>query len=95
MWHWFHMIVVRVELHSAVTSKVTELARIHIANDGTHMNPRYGNYLAHVFRGRSKEQLDRHTLLKSAVIVNHPRKQQHVWNLVAKVLSTMRYGNAK
>ena len=28
------MIVVRVELHSAITHQVTELARMHICNDG-------------------------------------------------------------
>jgi hypothetical protein len=29
------MLVVRVELHSAVTGKVTELGRMIVANDGT------------------------------------------------------------
>lgn len=87
------MIVVRVELHSAVTRKVIELARMHISNTGGNPNPRKGDYIAQVLRGRSTEQLDRGTVLRMAQILNHPRKQQHVWNLVAKVLSTMRYGH--
>lgn len=87
------MIVVRVELHSAVTRKVIELARMHISNQGDHPNVNFGNYLTQVLRGRSKEQLDRHTVLRQGWIANHPRKQQHVWNLVAKALLNMRYGH--
>lgn len=51
------MIVVRVELHSARTGQVQELARAHICNEGgTHELRDYGVY---ILRGRSREQLDR------------------------------------
>jgi hypothetical protein len=86
------VIVIKVELHSAVTGKMTELARMLISNTGDNPNPRWGDYIAQVIRGRSKEQLDKGTVLKQVTIFNHPRQQLHVWNLVAKALSTMGYG---
>lgn len=47
------MIIIRVELWSAITHKTTELARMAIANDGTG-NHNLGNYKGMSFRGRSK-----------------------------------------
>lgn len=38
------MIIVRVELHSAITGRVTELARMGIINDGTSEINAKGNY---------------------------------------------------
>src|SRR3569832_410524 len=59
------MIVVRVELHSAVTRKITELARLHICNEGgTDTLRDYGIYVA---RGRDKEALDRSAASRSWV----------------------------
>lgn len=86
------MIVVRVELHSAVTRKVTELARMYIANDGTHPNPRRGNYMCRTIRGRSKDQLDKGPAHRNGGVHDHPRLAQHIWNLVAKCLFSMQYG---
>lgn len=86
------MIVVRVELYSAVTGKVSELARMHIANTGSHPNPRSGNYICRTLRGRSKDQLDKNTIQRIGGVHDHPRLAQHVWHLVAKALVNMRYG---
>jgi hypothetical protein len=84
------MIIVRVELHSAVTREVTEIARMRICNVGG-TNER-GNYSAETFRGRSARQLSRMIRQRSAGVENYPRLKVHVWNLVALALAAMRYG---
>lgn len=91
------MIVVRVELHSAVTKTVTELGRVVIANDGdaTSDNPRRGTYMCWSFRGRNKEALDKafktKSVVHSGVVTDFPRTALHVWNLVARCLTAMGY----
>ena len=55
------MIVIRVELHSARTSEVTEIARMHISN------------IARTYRGRSIEQLSRGHVQRQGTIKNYPR----------------------
>lgn len=84
------MIVVSVQLHSAITGEVTELARMRICNDGTG-DVAHGNYTGSTFRGRSRDALDRRVVSKSAGVKNFPRQSQHVWNLVARMLGAMRY----
>lgn len=79
------MIVVRVELHSALTRKVTELARMHICNFGGSRT--VGHYEVRTLRGRSAKDLDRHIVQRTGTVMNHPRLDQHVWHLVAKALS--------
>ncbi len=88
------MILVRVELHSAVTGKVTELARAEIVNDGTGSES-VGHYVATVMRGRSRNQLVRRHVLRSVAVRNWPRQRLHVWNLVAEALKAMGYGRGK
>src|SRR5690348_5419520 len=51
------MIIVRVELWSAITGAKTELARMCIVNDGTGTAARR-NYFGKTFRGRSTAQLE-------------------------------------
>lgn len=87
------MIVVRVELWSAITGEKTELARMHVCNVGG--DTRRGNYSGETFRGRSKEALDRRTVSKLGSVTNWPRLDQHVWNLVAAMLDNMGYGDPK
>lgn len=89
------MIIVKVELHSAITGHVTELARMRIANDGTEANPRKGNYDAVTFRGRDTQALDRGAVQRFAHVADWPRQQLHVWNLVQACLTLMGYGNVK
>lgn len=89
------MIIVKVELWSAVTGRVQEIARMEICNEGTHMNPRRGNYIIRTLRGRDAEALGRRTTQKETTIENWPRLALHVWNLVAVSLRNMGYGDAK
>ena len=86
------MIVVRVELHSAITGKVTELARMVIYNLGDHpASPRRGNYGVTTFRGRTKEDLDKKISSRKGVIDNYPRLSLHVWHLVERALQSVGY----
>jgi hypothetical protein len=85
------VITVRVELDSARTGNVNELARMHITNTGEGTSD-LGCYIAQTFRGRSKEALDRRTQQRSCQIGGYPRKRLHVWNLVAHALVMMGYG---
>ncbi|WP_025036117.1 hypothetical protein [Bradyrhizobium sp. DOA9] len=86
------MIVVRVELHSAITRKVTEIARMHIRNAGGTKD--IGNYSAETLRGRSREQLDRGVCQRGGTVLGYPRLRIHVWHLVARALIAMRYAGA-
>lgn len=83
------MIVVRIELHSAITRKVTEIGRMTIANTGG-TNER-GDYRVTTLRGRSREQLDRGQTTRTGAVTDYPRKAIHVWHLVARALVAMGY----
>jgi hypothetical protein len=96
------VIVIRVELWSAVDGQKTELARMVIDNIGgtNHL----GDYRCRTLRGRSKEALDRATLQlardgtgaqREGRVLGHPRLREHIWNLVAKALSGVGYGLPK
>lgn len=87
------MIVVRVELHSAITRKVTEIARMRIRNAGGTAD--IGNYSAETLRGRSREQLDRGECQRGGEVKAYPRLRIHVWHLVARALIAMRYAGAR
>lgn len=90
------MIVVRVELWSAVTGNITELARMTLDNVGG--SNQLGDYRVRTLRGRSAQALDRAmisgTVQREGEVHRHPRLREHVWNLVAKALASMRYGPA-
>jgi hypothetical protein len=83
------MIIVRVELHSAITRKVTEIARMKICNAGGSVER--GNYYVATLRGRSKEQLDRGEVTREGDVRDYPRQSIHVWHLVARALLAMGY----
>lgn len=83
------MIVVRVELHSAVTHKVTEIARMRICNEGgTH---ELGDYGVYVMRGRDEQTLDKGTVQREGKFGKYPRLRLHVWNLVLNALVAAGY----
>lgn len=87
------MIVVRVELWSAVTGRRTELARLTIDNVGGTRT--LGDYRVRTLRGRSEAALDQ-ALLHQRVqregrVLRHPRLREHVWHLVAKALVSVGY----
>jgi hypothetical protein len=84
------MLIVRVELHSAITGIVTEIARAEICNIGG--TPERGNYIGRSFRGKSKDLLDKRTVVRTGRIENHPRLTAHVFHLVVKTLIAMGYG---
>lgn len=89
------MIIVKVELWSAVDGEKTELARMIIDNVGGDLS--HGDYRCRTLRGRSEEALDKAMVPPLAVtregeVHRHPRLREHVWNLVAKALRSMRYG---
>ena len=96
------MIVVRVELHSARTGLVTEIARAVIHNVGG--TAEIGEYEAITIRGRDKQTFDKRILeaiydgknvARKGEVSGYPRKRLHVWNLVAKALYQMGYGHGK
>jgi hypothetical protein len=84
------MIIVSVTLHSAVTGLKTELARMHISNDGTG-NREIGHFDVLTLRGRDTAALDRHIAERAAYIQNYSRQDEHIWNLVARSLRAMGY----
>ncbi|WP_316165380.1 MULTISPECIES: hypothetical protein [unclassified Bradyrhizobium] len=86
------MIIIRVELHSAITRQVTEIARMRICNIGG--TREYGDYRAETFRGRSAQQLARLVRQRSADLTKYPRLRVHVWHLVAQALVAMGYAGA-
>lgn len=84
------MIVVRVELHSAVTGETTEIARMLIDNiGGTHKR---GDYRCRTLRGRNSADLDARVVQREGRVRGHARLSQHVWHLVSKALTGMGYG---
>lgn len=85
------MLIVRVELLSAITGRTTELARMHICNDGTSASTWRGDYVGESFVGRDSAALDRRTISKLGKVNNWPRLDLHVWNLVARMLLEMGY----
>ncbi|OJY65494.1 MAG: hypothetical protein BGP16_12770 [Sphingobium sp. 66-54] len=84
------MIVIRVELWSAVTGEKSELARMHICNEGG--TERVGNYSCRTLHGRSAAQLDKGRPQRTGSVTGHRRLDLHVWHLVAKALAAMGYG---
>ena len=92
------MIVVRVELHSAVTGQVTELARAIIANTGEG-TATVGNYKAWTLFGRDRVALDgaqrTNKMQRAGQVLKYPRQRLHVWHLVADALRGMGYGRDK
>lgn len=87
------MIIVRVELLSAINGRTTELARMHICNDGqaSVQNPRLGDYTVATLRGRDKDTLDKRVTQRSGRVTGHRRLDLHVWVLVAKALKAVGY----
>jgi hypothetical protein len=90
------MIIVKVELWSAIDGSKQELARMVIDNiGGTHT---MGNYRTRSLIGRSREALDRalHNIpmkvQRESQVIGHARLKLHVWHLVSKALLNMGYG---
>jgi hypothetical protein len=83
------VIVVKVELHSAITGRISEIARMNICNvGGTHTK---GDYQCETLRGRSTEAFARRSVQRLGSVKNYPRLAIHVWHLVARSLVAMGY----
>lgn len=83
------MIIVRVELHSAIDGQVTEIARMAIDNIGG--TATRGNYRVRTLRGRSAASLARFKVQREGRVHGHARLALHVWWLVAKALAAVGY----
>jgi hypothetical protein len=90
------MLVVRVELHSAITGETTEIARALIYNKGGTSNR--GDYNAMTFKGRDGQAWTRADIkaamdkpMRKGEVLDYPRKSLHVWNLVSRALTAMGY----
>ena len=77
------MIVVRVELHSAVTGEVETLGALRIANDGTGTR-NLGNY--------DVERVNRSGRRRRGRVERHRRMQVSVWRLVQDAIEAT-FGN--
>jgi PDZ domain-containing secreted protein len=96
------VLVVRVELWSAITGAKTELARMIIHNVGVSPDKKKGDYKVVTLRGRSKDALDKSmtswwhgdksNITREGEVKGHSRLSKHVWNLVAKALKGVKYG---
>jgi hypothetical protein len=93
------MIVVRVELWSAVTGQVSELARMTIDNLGTTANGQHADYRARSYRGRDAATLHRAMLSgvaqREGRVNRHARLRLHVWHLVGRALEAVGYTDAR
>lgn len=92
------MIVVKVELWSAVSGEKTELARMVLDNQAVSDDGQKGDYRVRTFRGRNAKALTlsmvTNNVTRESKVVGHRRLALHVWHLVAKGLANMGYGNA-
>lgn len=75
------MLIVKIELHSAVTGEVSEIAHMRIINDGTGTRD-LGNYDVELMEGRKD---GRRVAMKSRV-EGYPRLPYTVWELVRRAL---------
>jgi hypothetical protein len=77
------MIIVKIELHSAITGKVSEIGRMDIWNEGTGTEKR-GNYGVGVHRrhgGRMGKAFQR-----KGQVQDYPRLSYNIWRLVSRAI---------
>lgn len=90
------MLVIKVELHSAITGKISRLATMFICNDASG-NRKRGNYTFAVFRKGQKPEEDmyaKRTLpqpLRQGGLADYPRLSLPVWCLVKRALEKLDY----
>lgn len=81
------MIVVKVELHSAVTGNVSLIAKMIVHNVGLSANGKRGNYKVAVAR---KGSFDNRQVLaqpaREGEVTDYPRLSYNVWRLVCRAL---------
>lgn len=80
------MIVVKIELHSAITGKVEEIGRTVIWNEGTGTAKR-GNYGAKVIRrGVMNSHPKASDVVRTGAVDDYPRLSYNIWRLVIRAL---------
>jgi hypothetical protein len=84
------MLVIRIELWSAITGKKTEIGRMHLWNDGTEASEQLGNYEGAVLRKPDFDHKKEPT--RTGVVKRYRRLARPVWDLVAEMLINMGYG---
>lgn len=77
------MILVRVELHSAQTGRVTELGRMKLCNQGGRFDDTRGNYSVEVMRRGTLDVVQRRGEVR-----DYPRKSYSIWRLVMLALQS-------
>lgn len=89
------MLVIRVELHSAVTGKISEIARMLVYNDGTG-TAQVGSYKGKTVKGTTEGPMTpaviyQRKAMREGTVGNYRRLNLHVWHLVARMLAAMGY----
>jgi hypothetical protein len=77
------VIIVKVELHSARTGKVTEIGRMCISNVGSGSDTRADYYIELMRRGTTNKAQ------RLGHVSDYPRKSYSVWELVRRALSSV------
>lgn len=82
------MIVVTIDLHSAVTGKKTTIGRMVIHNVGG--TPTRGDYKVAVGNKRDVDDVRKilASPLRTGEVKNYPRKSYNVWRLVTRALKS-------
>lgn len=81
------MLVVRIELHSAVTGLVTEIGQMRIGNDGTAVVREYGNYNVVLCAvGKHATSNKRRRLGR---VEGYPREAANIWELVRQAIEAV------
>ena len=75
------MIVVKVELHSAITGKIAEIGRTYIYNKGG--TRARGDYAVNVCRKGSRNF---YNAARRGEVLDYPRLSYNVWRLVSRAL---------
>lgn len=77
------MIIVKVELHSAINGTIKELGRMHISNRGDIQDPMRGNYDVTVCR---KGDTTGAKPTRTGEVLNYPRLSYNMWRLITRAL---------
>lgn len=84
------MIVVRIELWSAITGEKTKLAEMKIGNVTDDDSPHKG-YNVCDYKGWVMRKPDFQKVTREGIVKGHRRNDLTVWHLLAKMLKNMGY----
>lgn len=83
------MIIITIELASAITGRRTKLAEAHISNDGTSTSDKIGHYDGKILRAPNFHP--EISVTRRGRVEDYPRNNITVWHLVARMLNKMGY----